>query len=69
MPELQEGYLALIFEEVKEWGVARPGGPAHTIFDTIVGRELMVNIALGGNIEEEVASAVQKADAQLMQFR
>jgi len=69
LPELQEGYLALVFDQVREWGVARPGGPAHTIFDRIVANDLMVNIALGADIEEAVANAVSEADAQLGQFR
>ncbi|MCC6612265.1 MAG: sugar ABC transporter substrate-binding protein [Anaerolineae bacterium] len=69
IPELQDGYLARVFDEVLAYGVARPGGPAHAIFDSLIAQEMMVNIALGGNIEEEVAAAVQKTDAQLMQFR
>lgn len=69
IPELQDGYLARVFDEVVAYGVARPGGPAHTIFDNLIGSEMMVNIALGGNIEEEVAAAIQKAEAQLQQFR
>lgn len=70
LPELQgDGYLALTFNEVVEWGVARPGGPAHTIFDSIVSIDMMVNIALGADIEEAVATAVQETDAQLAQFR
>ena len=47
----------------------RPGGPAHTIFNRIIASDMMVNIALGGDIEEEVANAILEADAQLMQFR
>lgn len=70
LPELQgDGYLALTFDEVLEWGVARPGGPAHTIFDSIVSTDMMVNIALGADIEEAVSTAVQEAEAQLAQFR
>ena len=69
LPEFQEGYLALVFEEMVEWGYSRPGGPAHTIFDQIVSRDMMVNIALGGDIQEELNNAIQEAEAQLMQFR
>ena len=69
LPEFQEGFLALLFDEMVEWGVARPGGPAHTIFNRIIASDMMVNIALGGDIEEEVANAILEADAQLMQFR
>ncbi|MCE2470748.1 MAG: sugar ABC transporter substrate-binding protein [Anaerolineae bacterium] len=69
LPDFQEGFLALLFEEMVEWGVARPGGPAHTIFNRIIASDMMVNIALGGDIEEEVANAILEADAQLMQFR
>ena len=69
LPEFQEGYLALLFDEMVEWGVARPGGPAHTIFNSIIASDMMVNIALGGDIEEEVANAIAEADAQLIQFR
>lgn len=69
LPEFQEGFLALLFEEMVEWGVARPGGPAHTIFNRIIASDMMVNIALGGDIAEEVANAILEADAQLMQFR
>ncbi len=69
LPEFKEGFLALLFDEMVEWGVARPGGPAHTIFNRIIASDMMVNIALGGEIEEEVANAILEADAQLMQFR
>ncbi len=69
LPEFQEGYLGLLFDEMVEWGHARPGGPAHTIFNRIVAIDMMVNIALGGDIEEEVANAILEADAQLIQFR
>lgn len=69
LPDFQEGFLALLFDEMVEWGVARPGGPAHTIFDRIIASDMLVNIALGGDIEEEVANAIAEADAQLMQFR
>ena len=69
LPDFQEGFLALLFDEMVEWGVARPGGPAHTIFNRIIASDMMVNIALGGDIEEEVANAILEADAQLMQFR
>lgn len=68
LPDFQEGFLALLFEEMVEWGVARPGGPAHTIFNRIIASDMMINIALGGDIEEEVANAILEADAQLMQF-
>lgn len=69
LPEFQEGYLVLVFEELVEWGVSRPGGPAHTVIDQIVTRNMLINIALGGDIEEEVANAIQETDAQLTQFR
>ncbi len=69
LPEFQEGYLKLLFDEMVEWGHARPGGPAHTIFNQIVSNNMMVNIALGGDIAEEVANAILEVDAQLMQFR
>ena len=69
LPEYQDGYLAFVFEEMVEWGYSRPGGPAHTIFDQIVSIDMMVNIALGGDIEEEVANAIEEAEAQLSQFR
>ncbi len=69
LPEFQTGYLALVFEEMVEWGYSRPGGPAHTIFDQIISIDMMVNIALGGDIEEELNNAIQEAEAQLMQFR
>lgn len=69
LPELQDGYLALVFEQVVEWGKSRPGGPAHTIFDQLVSIDMMSNIALGADIEEAVSAAVQEAEAQLGQFR
>ena len=69
LPEFQEGYLKLVFDEMVEWGYSRPGGPAHTAFDRIVSIDMMINIALGGDIEEEVANAILEAEAQLMQFR
>ena len=69
LPEFQEGYLKLLFDEMVEWGYARPGGPAHTTLDRIVSINMMVNIALGGDIAEEVANAILEADAQLIQFR
>ncbi len=69
LPEFQEGYLKLLFDEMVAWGHSRPGGPAHTIFNQIVSNTMMTNIALGGEIEEEVANAIQEADAQLIQFR
>ena len=69
LPDFQEGFLALLFDEMVEWGVSRPGGPAHTIFNRIIASDMMVNIALGGDIEEEVANAILEADAQLIQFR
>ncbi len=69
IPELQEGYLKLLFEEVVEWGVSRPGGPAHSIFNQIVAQDMMINIALGADIEQAVAQAIAEADAQLAQFK
>lgn len=69
IPELQEGYLAFLFEEAMQWGQARPGGPAHSILNLVIAEKMMVDIALGGDIEETVANAVAEADAQLMQFR
>ncbi len=69
IPELQEGYLKLLFDEVVDWGVSRPGGPAHSIFNQIIAQDMMINIALGGDIEETVAAAVAEADAQLAQFK
>jgi ABC-type glycerol-3-phosphate transport system substrate-binding protein len=69
LPELQEGYLKLIFDEVNQWGYARPGGPAHSIFNQIIAQRMIKDIALGGNIEEVVAAAVEEAEAQLTQFK
>ncbi len=69
LPEFQEGYLKLLFDEMVAWGHSRPGGPAHTIFNRVIAIDMMVNIGLGGDIEEEVANAILEADAQLMQFR
>ena len=69
LPEFQEGYLGLLFDQMVAWGVARPGGPAHTIFNRIVASDMMENIALGGDIEEEVANAILEGEAQMMQFR
>jgi fructooligosaccharide transport system substrate-binding protein len=69
LPELQEGYLAFLFEEAIEWGEARPGGPAHSILDGIINRDMMINIALGADISEAVEAAIAETDAQLTQFR
>ena len=69
LPEFQEGYLKLLFDQMVAWGHARPGGPAHTIFNQIVSNTMMSNIGLGADISDEVANAIQEAGAQLMQFR
>jgi ABC-type glycerol-3-phosphate transport system substrate-binding protein len=65
VPALQEGYLALLVEEAAAWGVAPPGGPAASIWDSIIGSDMLVNIAVGGDIAEAVADAVSQTDAQL----
>ena len=69
LPELQEGYLAFLFEESIQWGQARPGGPAYSIFDQIISYNLFKNIGLGEDIETAVANAVAETDAQLSQFK
>ena len=69
VPELQEGYLALLFEEAIEWGQARPGGPAYSIFNLVVSNNMMRDIGLGADIAETVDAAVQEMEAQLAQFR
>jgi fructooligosaccharide transport system substrate-binding protein len=69
LPEFQEGYLAFLFGEMVEWGVARPGGPAHTIFNQIIATEMLVNIATGTEIDQAVDAAISEADAQLSQFK
>lgn len=69
VPEMQDGYLKLIFDEVTQWGYARPGGPGHSVFNQIIAIKMIKDIALGGNIEEVVSAAVEEADAQLAQFK
>jgi ABC-type glycerol-3-phosphate transport system substrate-binding protein len=69
MPELQTGYLKLIFDQVNEWGYARPGGPAHSTFNALIATKMMKDIAVGGDIEAIVAAAVVEADAQLAEFK
>lgn len=70
IPELQgDGYLAFLFDEAIEQGVARPGGPAHSIFNKVIAVNMMRDIALGGDIEETVAAAIAEAEAQMAQYK
>jgi len=69
IPELQDGYLAFLFDQVIEWGEARPGGPAYSIFNLLISNNMMRDIGLGADIDETVANAVEEAEAQLAQFR
>ncbi len=70
LPEYQEdGPLAFLFDEMVEWGVSRPGGPAHTIFNSVIAQSMMIDIALGGDIESVVENAISEAEAQLAQFK
>ena len=68
LPELSEGYRALLLEQAAEWGQPRTGGPAAAIWDSIIGVDMMVNIALGADVEEAVANAVSEIDSQLANF-
>lgn len=69
LPEYQEeGPLSFLFDEMVEWGVARPGGPGHTIFNSVIAQSMMIDIALGGDIESVVENAIIEAEAQLAQF-
>lgn len=69
LPELQDGYLKVIYDQVVERGYARPGGPAHSIFNQIVSIRMIRDTALGGNIEEVVSTTVEEMEAQLVEFR
>lgn len=69
IPELQDGYLAFLFETAIETGTARPGGPAYGIFNQIIAVKMMRDIALGNDIDETVSNAVAETDAQLAQFK
>jgi len=70
IPELQgDGYLAFLFNEAVEQGVARPGGPAHSIFNSVIAVNMMRDIALGEDIAETVAGAIAEAEAQMAQFK
>ena len=69
IPELQEGYLKLLFDQVVAWGQARTGGPALPIVNEIIHGLMLKDIALGGDIEDVVTNAVIECDAQLAQFK
>jgi len=70
LPELQgDGYLAFLYNSAIEQGVARPGGPAHSIFNKVIAVSMMRDIALGGDIDETVAAAIAEAEAQMAQFK
>jgi fructooligosaccharide transport system substrate-binding protein len=69
LPQLQSDYMKLIMDEIVKEGVARPGGPAHGIFNQVIAQKMMIDIALGGDIQQTVANAVAEADAQLAQFK
>jgi len=68
VPGLQEGYQALLLEEAAKWGQPQPGGPAAAIWNKIIGVDMMTNIAMGADIKQAVASAVEQTDAQLKSF-
>jgi len=68
LPEMNEGWLGFLLNSAVETGVARPGGPTYPIYDRIIGRDLLINIALGTPIDEAVATAIAEMDAQLGQF-
>lgn len=68
VPEL-EGYAQMFVDLNREWGASRPASPGHAIYNEIVGADMMVDIALGADVEERVQQAIMEAEAQLAQFK
>ena len=68
VPEL-EGYAQMFVDLNREWGASRPASPGHAIYNSIVGRDMMLDIALGADVEEAVANAIMEAEAQLAIFK
>jgi ABC-type glycerol-3-phosphate transport system substrate-binding protein len=68
VPALQ-GYAKMFVDLNREWGVSRPPSPGHAMYAAIVGDTMMVDIALGADVEEAVQSAIMEAEAQLAQFK
>ena len=68
VPEL-EGYAQMFVDINREWGASRPLSPGHAVYNEIVGKDMMLDIALGADVEEAVANAILEAEAQLAGFK
>jgi len=68
IPEL-EGYAKMFLDLNEQWGVPRPMSPGHAIYDEIIATDMMLDIALGADVETRVRQAIQEAEAQLAQFK
>lgn len=66
---LQADYAQFFMELNEVWGVARPVSPGHALYSQIVANDMMIDIALGADVEARVQQAIQEAEAQLAQFR
>jgi ABC-type glycerol-3-phosphate transport system substrate-binding protein len=64
-----QGYAKMFVDLNREWGVSRPPSPGHAMYAAIVGDTMMVDIALGADVEEAVQAAIMEAEAQLAQFK
>lgn len=68
IPWLVEGYAQMFVDLNLEWGEPRPPSPGHAIYNNIIGVDMIKDIALGADVEETVASAIQEAEAKLAKF-
>ena len=68
IPEFSEGH-SLMFQELNEkWGRSRPMSPGHTIYQNIISRDMMLDIAYGADVERTVRDAINAAESQLRRY-